>query len=279
MTPIHGAPTLKSVVDDVIIIKHNEDTTQLEQSLTAEGFNISCQKAVYSQQEQSYATNIRCLINHSQAWKKAAENEKFTIVVEADFVPVIGFANLPLPFIPSKQNASMAWLYSVGPVIYGVEPSTNAIWGHNAGTVAYVLDKPSAQALVELYDADMAEPDPGAYRNWEVYLPIKLRREKSVRCYIPHRMYGEHGGIANKEHNKYGYVGWHEADRLAGPLHFLPTYAKGSYAKYCLRRARGWSRGLYRYALGKFFDGWHFGWYKSGEHRALKAYLALRRLI
>jgi hypothetical protein len=186
-------------------------------------------------------------------------------------------ADLPLPFEPSLVEKSMAWLYSVGPVIYNIDPMNHAMWGHNAGTVAYVVNDVVARELVALYEEEMST-DAQVYRSWEVTIPIKLRRERGVKCYIPWRMYGEHGGIANPEHKKSRMRAWHEADVLAGPLHFLPAYARGSKALFLVRRLRGRARGFYRFFAGKYFDRWT-AWWRAKENRLLKLRLAVSRLI
>ena len=272
-------PKLGDVIKSTIIIKHNENTQLLNDALTKEGMICEEQAIKYTQIEETYPAAIKCLINHAQAWEKAKQREGFTLIVEADFVPVVGFSSLPLPFLPEINTKAMAWLYSVGPVIYHVVRENWAIYGHNSGTVAYVIDKTVARDWLDLFQEDVRENEYAQYRNWEVYMPIKLRREKGVRCYIPYKMYGEHGGKANKEHKISGYKGWHEADSLAGKLHFLPIYANSSLFLYLLHRIRGKLRGLYRFSVGKYFDGWHYGWYKSHEDRFLKLYIAINRLI
>lgn len=278
MYPKHS-PKLASIATRAIIVKYKEDTTNLERALRTEGFEVVLQTATYTPEQEKYSRAIKCLITHSHAWESASQHDGLSIIVEADFVPTVGFGKLPLPYMPTKDQKEMAWLYSVGPVIYHIDPTNNATWGHNAGTVAYIVNSVSAKALLEVYAEDMKHEDPGAYRAWDTYYAIKLRREKGIRCHIPYKMYGEHGGISNAEHNGHKIVGWHEADNLAGPLHFLPTYAQGSQLRFRLRRLRGRLRGWYRFLLGKYFDGWIYGWLKSENHRLKRLSIALRRLI
>jgi hypothetical protein len=276
MKPIN-TPKLKDVVSAAFIIAHKEETTELETAMASEGFACEIVRGPYNVKELTYPSQIRCLINHANAWRKIVELDGYAIVVEADFVPVIGMSSLPLPFDPSLNNKSMAWLYSVGPVIYHVDPLTHAIYGHNAGTVAYVLDRTVAKEWLSLFEEEM-EKSFQNYRLWEVNMPIRLRREHGVLCYIPYKMYGEHGGKGNPEHKQNKNRAWHEADSLAGELHFMPTYGKKSRMIFILRRFRGKARGIYRFMMGKNFDGWP-AWFRSKEDRMLRLRLAFQRLF
>jgi hypothetical protein len=276
MKPIR-TPKLKDVTTTVFIVAHKEDTSDLETAMVSEGFTCHVIRGPYSAKERTYPAAVRCLINHSNAWRKIVKLDDYAIVVEADFVPVKGIASLPLPFDPSSNKKSMAWLYSVGPVIYHVDPLTQAMYGHNAGTVAYILDKAVANEWLSLFDDEM-KASPNKYRLWDVNMPIRLRWERGVRCYIPYKMYGEHGGRANPEHKQNKNRSWHEADVLAGSLHFMPTYGKVSTMIYIMRRIRGRTRGIYRFLAGKNFDGWR-AWWRSGGNRGLKLRLAFQRLL
>lgn len=274
--PPAAGPPLLGIAPRVIVVAHQEDTTQLRSAFLHEGFAYQEVREAYSPREQGYSAAVKCLINHASAWRLVTQDRGFVIVVEADFVPVCGIASLPLPFVPEPGVPAMAWLYSVGPVIYHVD-NHGAIHGHNAGTVGYVLDRHAAAALLALYDNEMVKREPGRYRSWEVSFPIALRWERGIRCYIPYRMYGEHGGLANPEHRQSGVRSWHEADALAGPLHFLPPYAGNSRITYKLRRLRGRLRGFYRLLCGKYFDGWGPWWRCENRFQILR--IALRRLL
>ena len=272
-----GVPKLGDVVRDVFIVAHKEDTTALEHAMALEGFNCRSIRGPYTEHQLQFPAQIRCLVNHSNAWREVKRGSGYSIVVEADFVPVRGFSSLPLPFEPRVGEKQMAWLYSVGPVIYHVDERNYALYGHNAGMVAYVLDEMVAKDWLRLYEEEMSEEEQ-EYRLFDVKMPIRLRRECGVKCYIPYRMYGEHGGIANPEHKRNKIRSWHEADSLAGPLHFLPAYARKHRLYFLLRRLRGRARGWYRFAMGKYFDGWP-AWWRSGEDRWLRLRLALERLL
>jgi len=275
--PPKGAPKLGEIIKKVYIIAHNENVQQLVKAMQIENFECEEIRTKYTEEQMSYSRNIRCLINHATSWRKIANSQGYALVVEADFVPVKNMAMLPLPFVPRPSVKAMAWLYSVGPVIYHVDDD-GAMYGHNAGTVAYVLDEICAVELLSLYEQEMSVENPGKYRPWEVHLPIQLRRKRGIRTYIPYRMYGEHGGLPNREHDQYNYRGWHQADALAGSLHFMPLYSKGSYLRYKLFRTVGWARGIYKFVTGKYFDTWG-NWYCSKESRMERLRFAFRRLI
>jgi hypothetical protein len=91
-------------------------------------------------------------------------------------------------------------------------------------------------------------------------------------------MYGEHGGLMNREHGRSGVRGWHQADVLAGPLHFLPLYAHGSRARYGAVRALARARGWYRFLYGKYFDRWP-ALLRSRRDRLGKLSVVVRRLM
>lgn len=276
MKPIN-TPKVGDIVKHGFIVCHKEDIGDLQTAMEHEGFNCEAIRGPYTEEQLSYPAATRCLINHANAWKNIANLDGYVIVVEADFVPVRGMSSLPMPFKPDPDQKAMAWLYSVGPVIYGVDATCQAIYGHTAGAVAYVLDAAVARECLKVFETQM-EQEPQQYGLWDVNMPIRLRHEHGVRCYIPYRMYGEHGGVANPEHNRNNVRGWHEADRLAGRLHFLPVYARKSRTVFLLHRLRGRARGFYRFALGKYFDTWP-AWWRARENRRLKLFLVFRRLF
>ena len=200
------------------------------------------------------------------------------MVVEADFVPVIGLGRLPLP-VPEAgpETARFGWLYSAGSILYGID-EFGLPHGHGNTTVAYILNRAAARHLVGFFEREIQQPEVGTYRPWETYLGIYLRKEHGVRNYFAPRQYGEHGGIANREHRLAGARAWHEADILAGKLAFLPPYARGSRARYRARRLRGWARGFYRLVTLKFFDPRYVN-EDSVRGRFAMAWFSARRLL
>jgi hypothetical protein len=253
--------SLSSVCCEALIIAHTEDTAQLDQALKGEGFEVRVLRGPYTVEQREFSAQIRCLINHANAWRYVSHAQYPTIVVEADFVPCVGFGQLPLPFGRSQSYSEpkFGWLYSPGSTLYGVDPE-GFPHGHGNTCVAYVLTPSAAQALLEFFEKEMARTLPGEYRLWDTYLGIFLRKEKGILNYIPVYQYGEHGGIPSKEHT--GKIagwhrkirGWHQADVLWNRLIFLPMYARGSQTLYRLFRIRGRLRGWARLLTFRFFD-------------------------
>ena len=84
------------------------------------------------------------------------------IIVEADFVPVRGFGDLPVPFPPNKSAAQFGWLYSLGSILYGVSENIYP-HGHGNTTVAYVATPSAANALLDFFEREMQRADKGNY--------------------------------------------------------------------------------------------------------------------
>lgn len=206
-------------------------------------------RGVYSEVEAGYSANIRCLLTHRSIWRRAAESDGISLAVEADFVPVRGFGSLGVP-AGWIERPGFAWLYSVSPTFYRLDPTGAAI-GEGAGGVAYLLDRVVASALLEFADEVLSGPDPGAYRLWETEFRIFLRHGKGIPTYVPYRHYGEHGGRPNPEHFRYRGFPPHRADCLLGPLAFLPDYAEGSWARALAVRLRAKAKGFARLMLGR----------------------------
>src|SRR6516164_6578072 len=87
--------TISMIATDVVVIAHDEDTTNLEHVLQNEGFSCIVLRSPYSDDQKSFSKAIRCLINHANAWRYASKSPRPVIVCEADFVPCVGFGNLP----------------------------------------------------------------------------------------------------------------------------------------------------------------------------------------
>lgn len=273
-----GRTPLAKACSGVIVVAHTEDTSLLRRTLEEEGFAVAEVRGPYTEAQQRYSRSIRCLINHAHAWRTAAERGRPTVVVEADFVPIVGLGGMPLPFLEASPGTGrFGWLYSAGSTLYGID-KFGLPHGHGNTTVAYVLDRDAAVHLLGFFEREMQRPEVGAYRPWETYLGIYLRKERGVRNYFTSRQYGEHGGVANREHRLAGARAWHEADILAGRLAFLPPYARGSRARYRARRLRGWVRGLYRLVTLKFFDPRYVN-EDSARGRFAMAWFSVRRLV
>jgi hypothetical protein len=178
---------------------------------------------------------------------------KPTLIVEADFVPVLGFGKLPLPFNLNQSNVGVCWLYTCAPQVYSVSAEGYAE-GFSVSTVAYIVTSQSAQYLLELAEEIREKVGATAYSSWDSTIDGFLRA-KSLKNYIPLRNYGEHGGIPNPEHHKNGLSATHQADVLYGKLAFVPLYAAGENSrqlKFLSVRLQARLKGIARLASGKF---------------------------
>ena len=245
--------SLKECCTEVAIIAHNEDITLLESTMQKEGFLCKIFRGGYTAEQMTYASQIRCLINHAHAWQYLSKSDRPLIIVEADFVPVTGFGRLPLPFPLNNSKAQFGWLYSPGSRLYGVN-ERHFPHGHGNTTVAYVATPAAANFLLAFFDKEMQRPNRGQYTLWDTYIGIFLRWECGIYNYIPHYQYGEHGGISNPEHASAKIRHWHQADILWSRLAFMPQYARDQRLRYRLFRIRGWLRGVARLVTLRFFD-------------------------
>ncbi len=238
-------PTLSQTIGQRFILAYRESTEQLETTLTAAGLPCEVLRQQDRPEYAGYASIYRCMLNHQQAWLRAAAAKLPTLVVEADFVPVIGMGQLPLPFEPAQLNVGICWLYTCAPQLYSV--SSNGFGeGFSSGLVAYIITPQAAAALCEMV-AEITRIHGTGYINFDSEID-KYLRAKGFKNYIPFRNYGEHGGIPNPEHRRNGMSGIHQADVLYGQLAFTPAYVAA--APQARLRAR--LKGLARLLLGKF---------------------------
>ncbi len=252
-------PSVNVLADLAIILAYKEDTARLEKALRDEGFTVEVQRATYDERELTYSRTIRCLLNHQAAWRRAADRERCTVVVESDFVPCVGFGRTPAPFDPARHGPlAWAFLYGGGPRIFWAH-ADGTLEGHAACPVATLVSPLAAPLLVRFAEEEIARCDPSAHSMWDTVFQWSIMGWGG-RCFLPFRHYGEHGGIANPEHGV-ARVGWasrfpllmrfdgfnnHHAECLLGPLRFLPPYARGSRVRFLATRlaARfvGWGR-------------------------------------
>lgn len=246
-------PLVQSV-GKVFIIAHKEPTQSLEQAFQREGFDCEVLRQVPQPEYQTYSRSYLCLLNHRHAWEKASQANQLTLIVEADFVPVRGLGQLPLPCPANLPNLGIAWLYVCAPQVYSVSKDGYAD-GFSVSTVAYLVSPQSAQCLIELADDIKRTIGPEHYSSWDSTIDQFLR-SRQFKNYIPFRNYGEHGGHPNPEHRQRGLSPAHRADVLYGQLAFLPLYAmqnaKHQYIKYFRVRLYARLKGLGRLVLGKF---------------------------
>jgi hypothetical protein len=251
--------TLGDFSREVVIVAYNEDVSTLRRALECEGFEVTVQRQSYSETEKSFASSVRCLLNHAAAWKRIHDGARNAIVVEADFVPVNRFSGctLPMPYAEGTTGAGFAWLYCPGAILYGIDERGFA-FGHGNAAVAYALTPQAAGCLAQFSEREMSRNPKGNYSLWDTYFGIVLREEYAFRNYFPTYQYGEHGGIASREHRANGLRrGWHQADILLRALAFQPLYARGSWLFYCAIRVRARVRGWARVLTLRFFDPRH----------------------
>lgn len=236
---------LNSICPNAYLITHQDDTTALRQTLHQQGFAPRLIRTDYTPEQQAMAASERVLINHAKAWQTIAASGRHGVVMEADFVPVRRFGQLPLPVPLERLDASFIYLYSVGIELWDLCEPAIAMRGHAGGMVAYVIAPPVAQQLLEFAGDHHRRNPSGRYSCWDAELGYWLKA-RGIESYLPFRQYGEHGGTGNPEHAAAGLRATDHADALAGPLCFLPAYARGNRLRFwwtrALARAWGWGR-------------------------------------
>ncbi|MBD2252989.1 LPS biosynthesis glycosyltransferase [Nostoc parmelioides] len=245
--------SLINYIEQVLIIAHKESTEQLEATLTKEGFNYQVLRQESQPEYQNFSRSYLCLLNHRSAWGKAIQTEKPTLIVEADFVPVVGFGKLPLPYNPHQTDVGISWLYTCAPQVYHVSPEGYA-QGFSTSAVAYIVNSQSATYLLELADEITEKIGATKYSTWDSDID-KFLLQRKLKNYIPWRNYGEHGGLPNPEHRQNNLGNVHHADILYGKLAFTPLYALGEQGgtwKFLKVRLQARLKGIARLAVGRF---------------------------
>ncbi|MFB2882314.1 LPS biosynthesis glycosyltransferase [Floridanema aerugineum] len=240
-------------IGKVFIIAYKEPTGLLEEILSKEKFQYEILRQEHKPEYQTYSRSYLCLMNHYRAWEKAVQESKPTLIIEADFVPVVNFGKLPLPFHPHQKDVGISWLYTCAPQIYSVS-ETGYAEGFSTAMVAYIINQQSAKYLIELAEEINQKYGTNAYSSWDSDID-KFLRKKALKNYIPFRNYGEHGGLPNLEHYKNGLSKNHRADVLYGKLAFLPFYAsaeRGGKENLLTARIQARLKGIARLLLGKF---------------------------
>jgi hypothetical protein len=236
----------------VFIVAYKESTEGLEAAFAQAGLPCEVLRQEDKPEYQGFASIYRCMLNHSRAWERAAQESKPTMIVEADCVPVTGLGELPLPFNPDKNNAGIAWLYTCAPQMYSVT-AEGYIEGYSTALVAYILTPQGAAALAG-FVGEITEQHGTGYVNFDSFID-KYLRTKNFKNYIGFRNYAEHGGKSNPEHRQNGMSGIHRADVLYGPLAFMPAYATDTTSpqlSLLWARLQARYKGLARLVLGKF---------------------------
>ncbi len=239
-------------IPNLLIIAYRESTEQLEATLAQEGFECEVLRQLDQPEYQNYAAIHRCMLNHQRAWKLASQSEQPTLIVEADFVPVVGMGQLPVPFNLQQANVGIAWLYTCAPQLYSVTPEGFGE-GFSTSMVAYILTPEGARHLCDLVDEIIAKHGTG-YHNFDSEVDEFLRK-RGFKNYVPFRNYGEHGGRSNPEHHRNGMNGVHHADLLYGRLAFTPLFLVGQKhprLKVWQMRSHARLKGIVRLLLRKY---------------------------
>jgi hypothetical protein len=246
--------TLREACSGVLIVTYKEDTRELIAAMNREGLDAEEVKGPYTEEQLKYSAVMQALVNHANAWRIAASRERPTIIVEPDFVPVKGFGDLPLPLPAGRETNSLGYLYSVGPEVWDL--ATPSIARARCGSVVGTLMPPKvAEMLLDFFDEEVAANASGKYRPWDSNLGYWLLA-RGVESYLPYRHYGEHGGLGNPEHARFGLGRNHRADALQGKLSFLPVYAQGRRWRLYRGRLRGRTWGILRLLRGRLLR-WH----------------------
>lgn len=248
-----ASSVLVEQVGITLIITYQESTELLEEFLNREGFHCQVLRQEDKPELKNFSPSYRCLLNHCRAWHLAVAQAKPTLILEADFVPVVRFGQLPLPFNSQERQVGIAWIYTCAPQVYSVSKEGYAE-GFSVSTVAYLVMPQAARYLLEFAAEIEKTTAPTAYSSWDSKLDGFLR-EKNLKNYIPFRNYGEHGGLPNLEHHRHGLSKTHRAGVLYNRLAFLPLYSSQTgigRVRVLLIRFRARFKEFARLILGKF---------------------------
>ncbi len=229
---------LLECIGQTLIVAYKESTEQLTKVLSQFGCDCTVLRQVHQPAYETYSPSFLCLLNHRNAWERALQSDQPTLIVEADFVPVKNFSELPPPFDPSDSQMGITWLYTCASQIYNVSKPNRPggsssgfqkfpqrfAQGYSTAMVAYIITAKSAAALLELAAQIERSPGPRAYSAWDSGIEYFLRGA-GFHNYVPFRNYGEHGGMPNPEHQQNKLSKAHRADVLYGELAFPPMYA------------------------------------------------------
>ncbi len=252
-------------IDQTFVIAYKELTEQLTGVLKQFGCDCTVLRQVHQPGYETYSPSYLCLLNHRSAWELALRSQKPTLIVEADFVPVSNFTQLPPPFDPADLDLGIAWLYTCASQIYNVTDSVSAgspscgwAQGYSTAMVAYVVTAKSARRLIDLAAQVEKDPGPRMYSPWDSGIEYCLR-DFDLHNYVPFRNYGEHGGLPNPEHGNNKLSKAHRADVLYGKLAFAPMYATadGGVRRWDWLKVRAYARikGIGRLLLMKYLRG------------------------
>lgn len=245
------APRLIDSARNVLVLCCREDVTGLERSLLDMGFQVEVRRQDLPAAQANYSAQAKCLLSHVSAWRRVCEIGVPSLVVEADFVPAKNFPDLPSP-AGVAQEGCCAWLYSSAQRIYRVLSDSFAS-GQSATSVANYWDPAAALQAIDFGMEEEARHG-GSYTPWDTYLRPALKSRGVPSLLIPWRSYGEHGGLPNSEHRRFGISATHRADVLYAPLAFLPVCALGCRRRYVAQRATSRAKAILRLLSGRYVE-------------------------
>ncbi len=270
---------LRDVTTRSLIVCYKEDISALQNHLSASGLAPTELRGQYSPEELRLPAMTRCLINHRNAWRIAANTPGYTLICEADFVPCQDIGTLPV-FWPDNNERAWGYLYQGSPRLLSLVGSERYLRAHCAPTVAYIINSWVAERLLQFFEVTSAANDMTKYFNFEVHIQWWLMG-KGAEAYMPARHYGEHGGLPNVEHARLSSLsrqGRHRADNLARPLAFLPEYARGSRLAFWKERIEARAYGWGRLASGRWISRTNVYTHNLSQTVAMQ-YIGLKRLM
>lgn len=249
MSDAANGTTLRSAAARALVVAPREDVALLVAALEREGIPTEVVRGPAPEERPTWSRALRCLASHDDLWGRIAELPGLTLVCEADFVPVRGLGDLPLPFpaLSTGEESRIGWLYNPGSILYGVDPR-GFVCGHASSAVAYVLSRKCAKRCAGFLEEEVEKLSSDPYTVRDSRLGVFLRWRLGTLNHFVFAQYGEHGGPPSPEHEARGIRGWRQVSRLAGRVSILPACSGGSRARFHAIRIRARLRGAARIA-------------------------------
>jgi hypothetical protein len=215
---------LRHYIKQIVIVAHKEDISDLYSSLIKFNLPLFVQRKIYDNIELGYPSITRCLLNHADAWMRATECDGYTLICEADFVPIIGFEDVSMEWLPIRDTA-WAHLYTSSPRL--LKPYDGYLRIQQSTAVCYMINDKIGRLLSGFVNDYRVNHGFESLHPWDSDLQWYAMGQ-GAELYMPLKSLGEHGGIANPEHKLAGmrHDGAHRADVLAARLQFTPNFKK-----------------------------------------------------
>ena len=177
--------SLVDCIGSTFILAYKENTQRLANFLNQAGCQVEVLRQLHRSDYNNYSRSYLCLLNHRTAWERALLSTKPTLIVEADFVPVTNFSQLPPPYDPLDSRLGIAWLYGCAAQIYRITDNGYA-QGYSTAMVAYVVTQESAWQLIELAEKVRTTAGPETYTPWDSGIEYYLRDLHLFVCISVH---------------------------------------------------------------------------------------------